>query len=232
LALKADPRCINDIYPKLPQAHEGVPASAWDACAAYRRGPATTISPILRFPMPSVTPMKSRGCVGPKRAGRRSIFVEDEAGRYGCNPMLPQSHSMGEYVFDHAWTPTRETGRTISCYSSGCGAFTPATGLACRFSEDGSPGRPCSLVPDRGPGGRWGPDQRLFHSRTFLQGRGPQGADRKKFSGTTPAVPLVPAKVQRLRGFPLRHSPPASAKAAIRRERQDRPGQQHLGCSG
>ncbi len=115
---------------KIAQGLKAVPASAWDACAlAAGTGKDDPVNPFVSHAFLSA--LEESGCVGPKAGWSPvHILVEDEAGTLlGAAPCYLKSHSMGEYVFDHAWADayTRAGGRYYPKLQVAV-PFTPATG--------------------------------------------------------------------------------------------------------
>ncbi|MDP8920818.1 MAG: GNAT family N-acetyltransferase [Pseudomonadota bacterium] len=115
---------------KIAQGLKAVPASAWDACAlAAGTGEDDPVNPFVSHAFLSA--LEESGCVGPKAGWSPvHILVEDEAGTLlGAAPCYLKSHSMGEYVFDHAWADayTRAGGRYYPKLQVAV-PFTPATG--------------------------------------------------------------------------------------------------------
>ena len=118
---------------KVAQSLKAVPAAAWDACA---------LSPMLNDggddephnPFVShafLSALEDSGCVG-GRSGWAPVHVvvEDEGGGIlGAAPCYLKSHSMGEYVFDHAWAEAYERagGRYYPKLQVAV-PFTPVTG--------------------------------------------------------------------------------------------------------
>ena len=115
---------------KIAQGLKAVPASAWDACAlSAGTGEDDPVNPFVSHAFLSA--LEESGCVGPKAGWSPvHILVEDEAGTLlGAAPCYLKSHSMGEYVFDHAWADayTRAGGRYYPKLQVAV-PFTPATG--------------------------------------------------------------------------------------------------------
>jgi predicted N-acyltransferase len=115
---------------KIAQGLKAVPASAWDACAlSAGSGDDDSVNPFVSHAFLSA--LEESGCVGPKAGWSPvHILVEDEAGTLlGAAPCYLKSHSMGEYVFDHAWADayTRAGGRYYPKLQVAV-PFTPATG--------------------------------------------------------------------------------------------------------
>jgi predicted N-acyltransferase len=115
---------------KIAQGLKAVPASAWDACAVSTgSGDDDPVNPFVSHAFLSA--LEDSGCVGPKAGWSPvHVLVEDEAGTLlGAAPCYLKSHSMGEYVFDHAWADayTRAGGRYYPKLQVAV-PFTPATG--------------------------------------------------------------------------------------------------------
>ncbi|MGO4571073.1 GNAT family N-acetyltransferase [Microvirga sp. 2TAF3] len=92
---------------KIAQGLKAVPAAAWDACAITRDkasvGDEDPFNPFVTHAFLSA--LEDAGCVGAKTGwAPLHVLVEDDAGALlGAAPCYLKSHSMGEYVFDHAW---------------------------------------------------------------------------------------------------------------------------------
>ncbi len=115
---------------KIAQGLKAVPASDWDACAVSAgSGDDDPVNPFVSHAFLSA--LEDSGCVGPKAGWSPvHVLVEDEAGALlGAAPCYLKSHSMGEYVFDHAWADayTRAGGRYYPKLQVAV-PFTPATG--------------------------------------------------------------------------------------------------------
>jgi predicted N-acyltransferase len=115
---------------KISQGLKAVPASDWDACAVSAgSGDDDPVNPFVSHAFLSA--LEDSGCVGPKAGWSPvHVLVEDEAGALlGAAPCYLKSHSMGEYVFDHAWADayTRAGGRYYPKLQVAV-PFTPATG--------------------------------------------------------------------------------------------------------
>jgi uncharacterized protein len=85
-------------------------AAAWDSCA--NPDPAT-YNPFVSHAF--LLALEEAGTVGGRTGWKpQHVILEDETGRFlGAAPSYLKSHSMGEYVFDHAWADayTRAGGR-------------------------------------------------------------------------------------------------------------------------
>ena len=115
---------------KIAQGLKAVPASDWDACAVSAgSGDDDPVNPFVSHAF--LSSLEDSGCVGPKAGWSPvHVLVEDEAGALlGAAPCYLKSHSMGEYVFDHAWADayTRAGGRYYPKLQVAV-PFTPATG--------------------------------------------------------------------------------------------------------
>ncbi|MCB8821020.1 GNAT family N-acetyltransferase [Microvirga rosea] len=91
---------------KVAQGLKAVPAAAWDACAFGGSNAAGDEDPHNPFVSHAfLSALEDSGCVGAKTGwAPLHVLVEDEAGALqGAAPCYLKSHSMGEYVFDHAW---------------------------------------------------------------------------------------------------------------------------------
>lgn len=91
---------------KVARGLKAVPAAAWDACGiggANASGDEDPFNPFVSHAFLSA--LEDSGCVGSKSGwAPLHLLVEDEAGALlGAAPCYLKSHSMGEYVFDHAW---------------------------------------------------------------------------------------------------------------------------------
>ena len=99
-----------------------VPAAAWDACVG-------DANPFVSHAFLKAIE-DSRSAVAETGWAPYHLVVEDTAGRFvGAAPMYLKSHSMGEYVFDHAWADAfeRAGGRYYPKLLVGV-PFTPVTG--------------------------------------------------------------------------------------------------------
>jgi predicted N-acyltransferase len=109
-----------------------VSAASWDACAFPGRRDVGDEDPHNPFVSHAfLSALEDSGCVG-RRTGWTPlhILVEDEGGALlGAAPCYFKTHSMGEYVFDHAWADayTRAGGHYYPKLQVAV-PFTPATG--------------------------------------------------------------------------------------------------------
>ncbi|MCB5176760.1 GNAT family N-acetyltransferase [Microvirga lenta] len=118
---------------KIAQGLKAVPAAAWDACAFPARtngdGAEDPHNPFVSHAFLSA--LEDSGCVGGRSGwAPLHIVVEDEAEKLlGAVPCYLKSHSMGEYVFDHAWADayTRAGGHYYPKLQVAV-PFTPVTG--------------------------------------------------------------------------------------------------------
>jgi predicted N-acyltransferase len=116
---------------KIAQGLKAVEAAEWDACAFPGDAGAGNdpYNPFVSHAFLSA--LEESGCVGAKTGwAPLHVLVEDEAGRVlGAAPCYLKSHSMGEYVFDHAWADayTRAGGRYYPKLQVSV-PFTPVTG--------------------------------------------------------------------------------------------------------
>ena len=89
---------------KVTQSLPAVSAAAWDRCAfAGRTGDDDPHNPFVSHAFLSA--LEEAGCVGGRTGwAPLHLLVEDEAGTLvAAAPCYLKSHSLGEYVFDHAW---------------------------------------------------------------------------------------------------------------------------------
>lgn len=102
-----------------------IPAAEWDALADA----GGTANPFVSHAYLSA--LEDAGCVGPRTGWHPAhLSVRDEAGGLvAAAPCYVKSHSMGEYVFDHAWAEalTRAGGEYYPKLQVAA-PFTPATG--------------------------------------------------------------------------------------------------------
>ncbi|KAB0268253.1 GNAT family N-acetyltransferase [Microvirga brassicacearum] len=106
-----------------------VSAASWDACAPSGRGDEDPHNPFVSYAFLSA--LEDSGCVG-KQTGWAPLHILAEGGDgalLGAAPCYLKSHSMGEYVFDHAWADAYERagGRYYPKLQVAV-PFTPATG--------------------------------------------------------------------------------------------------------
>ena len=138
----------SDIHLRSFRAIEEITPEKWDACAnpqnpsgRLREAPATLPSEIeaLRFreshnPFLShrflVALERSRSATAKQGWAPSHLLVEDADGQIlACAPAYLKSHSMGEYVFDHAWGDAYErAGGDYYPKLQVCVPFTPVTG--------------------------------------------------------------------------------------------------------
>lgn len=104
----------------------GVDPDAWNALA---NPPGAERDPFLSWAF--LEALEVSGCVGDDTGWLpRHLLAEDEAGRLlGAMPLYAKTHSMGEYVFDHAWADAYERagGRYYPKLLTAI-PFTPVTG--------------------------------------------------------------------------------------------------------
>lgn len=117
---------------KIAKSLTAVPATAWDSCAnsgPERPGDENPFNPFVSHAFLSA--LEESGCVGRETGWAPiHILVENEAGELlGAAPCYLKSHSMGEYVFDHAWADAYERagGRYYPKLQVAV-PFTPVTG--------------------------------------------------------------------------------------------------------
>jgi predicted N-acyltransferase len=121
-----------DLTVKIATGLGAVPAPDWDACAnppALNGAAAPAHNPFTTHAF--LSSLEDSGCVGGRSGWRPAhVLVEDADGRLlGAVAAYVKSHSMGEYVFDHAWADAYE--RAGGSYYPKVQAgvpFTPATG--------------------------------------------------------------------------------------------------------
>ncbi len=117
---------------KAAQSLSAVSAEGWDRCAHPAQGAPGDEDPCNPFVSHAfLSALEESGCVGGKTGWLPlHTLVEDEAGRLvAAAPAYLKSHSMGEYVFDHAWADAyaRAGGRYYPKLQVSV-PFTPATG--------------------------------------------------------------------------------------------------------
>lgn len=104
----------------------GVDPHAWDALA---NPPGAERDPFLSWAF--LEALEASGCVGDDTGWLpHHLLAEDEDGRLlGAMPLYAKTHSMGEYVFDHAWADAYERagGRYYPKLLTAI-PFTPVTG--------------------------------------------------------------------------------------------------------
>jgi uncharacterized protein len=116
---------------KIAQGLKAVEAAEWDACAYPGDAPEgeDPHNPFVSHAFLSA--LEDSGCVGQKTGwAPLHVLVEDAGERLlGAAPCYLKSHSMGEYVFDHAWADaySRAGGRYYPKLQVSV-PFTPVTG--------------------------------------------------------------------------------------------------------
>jgi predicted N-acyltransferase len=117
---------------KVASSLRAVPASAWDSCArgaARPEGGEDTDNPFVSHAF--LSSIEDSGCVGEGTGWRpMHLLVEDRSGTLrAAAPCYLKTHSLGEYVFDHAWADAymRAGGRYYPKLQV-CVPFTPVTG--------------------------------------------------------------------------------------------------------
>lgn len=100
---------------------EDVPALSWNACAQDS-------NPFISHEFLST--LEKSGCVNTKTGWTPlHILVHDGPTLVGCAPCYLKTHSMGEYVFDHAWAEAyMRAGGQYYPKLQVSAPFTPATG--------------------------------------------------------------------------------------------------------
>nr|WP_255616556.1 GNAT family N-acetyltransferase [Microvirga puerhi] len=112
---------------------KAVPAEAWDACAVGGTNASGDEDPFNPFVTHAfLSALEDSGCVGAKTGwAPLHLLVEDEAGALlGAAPCYLKSHSMGEYVFDHAWA---------DAYSRAGGRYYPKLQVSVPFTPVNGP---------------------------------------------------------------------------------------------
>src|SRR5690349_24994200 len=79
---------------------DSIPAAAWDSCANPSGSP---FNPFISHAF--LLALEKSGSAVRKTGwlGRHLALKDDTGGVLGVVPAYLKSHSMGEYVFDHAW---------------------------------------------------------------------------------------------------------------------------------
>jgi uncharacterized protein len=112
---------------KIAQGLKAVEAAEWDACAYPSDAPSgeDPHNPFVSHAFLSA--LEDSGCVGQKTGwAPLHVLVEDAGERLlGAAPCYLKSHSMGEYVFDHAWA---------DAYSRAGGRYYPKLQVAVPFT--------------------------------------------------------------------------------------------------
>ena len=115
------------------------------SASAESVSPQTTFNPFISHDFLSI--LEESGCVG-RRAGwlPQHLILEDPDGRaVAALPCYLKSHSMGEYVFDHAWADAYERAGGSYYPKLQCSVpFTPATGR--RFLTGPDIDRPAAIA--------------------------------------------------------------------------------------
>ncbi|QFU16681.1 GNAT family N-acetyltransferase [Microvirga thermotolerans] len=118
---------------KIATSLKAVPAADWDACAMGGDNAAGSDDPFNPFVSHAfLSALEEAGCVGPRTGwSPLHLLVEDEAGTLqGAAPCYLKSHSMGEYVFDHAWA---------DAYARAGGHYYPKLQVSIPFTPVGGP---------------------------------------------------------------------------------------------
>ena len=136
---------------RIVQSIAEVPAAIWDRCANPDAGGAIGLdgeaSPQQERYNPFITHAFLHALETSKSVGGRTgwvpthIVVETKAGAItAVAPCYIKSHSMGEYVFDHAWADAyQRAGLDYYPKLQVCVPFTPATGRRLLVSPDAGP---------------------------------------------------------------------------------------------
>ncbi len=143
---------------RIAQSIAEVDAAQWDACA----NPAPSTDPTPCAPAtdagerfnPFVTHAFLQALESSKSVGGRTgwmpthVLVENAAGRLqAVAPCYVKSHSMGEYVFDHAWADAyQRSGLDYYPKLQVCVPFTPATGRRLLVAADAEPAALATLI--------------------------------------------------------------------------------------
>jgi predicted N-acyltransferase len=107
-------------------ALDSVDAAAWDGLA---NPPGARFDPFISWDF--LQALEAAGCVGPHAGWEpQHLLAHDAAGRLvGAMPLYLKRHSMGEYVFDHAWADAmRRAGGNYYPKLQCAAPFTPVTG--------------------------------------------------------------------------------------------------------
>jgi hypothetical protein len=136
---------------RIVQSLESVPQAAWDACANApgresenrdeRRNPFVSHAFLIALE-------RSKSVGGGAGWAPAYTLVEDVSGRLvAVAPSYLKSHSLGEYVFDHAWAQAYEQagGRYYPKLQVAV-PFTPATGRRLLVAADAPPGAREALI--------------------------------------------------------------------------------------
>ena len=212
-----------------------VDPAAWDACAnppglSEDEAEGERFNPFVAHAF--LHALEASGSTGGRSGWTPAhVIVEDSAGRIvAAAPSYLKSHSLGEYVFDHAWADAYErAGGRYYPKLQVAAPFTPATGPPAARRE---PTRRRARArrwsgPARGsPAGEGLVDPRDLPDR---RGRGPARA--RRLSGPPRrAVPLPLRRILDLRRFSRRarlaqaQGDQARAAGGARRRRHDRMG--------
>ncbi len=123
---------------RIQHSIEDIPAAEWDACACPPQSPR---NPFLTHAF--LHAAEASGSAVAERGWQAAhVCVEDAAGTLlAAAPAYLKSHSMGEYVFDHAWADAfaRAGGNYYPKLLSAV-PFTPATGPRLLTRADGEAG--------------------------------------------------------------------------------------------
>jgi predicted N-acyltransferase len=123
---------------KIAQSLKAVPSDAWDSCALTHEDGITSLNPFASHAF--LSSLEDSTCVsGQKGWLPLHVTVEDEKGAMlGAAPLYLKSHSMGEYVFDHAWA---------DAFERAGGRYYPKLQAAIPFTPASSP----KLLVPEGP---------------------------------------------------------------------------------
>lgn len=143
-----------DLTIKIAPALDLVPAAAWDACAnpPLPSSDAGTerFNPFLCHAF--LSSLEESGCVRRETGwAPLHVLVEREGALVAAAPCYLKTHSMGEYVFDHAWADAYERagGRYYPKLQVSV-PFTPATGRRLLLRDLGDGAAQAALVEGLG----------------------------------------------------------------------------------
>ena len=128
---------------RIAQSIAEIDAAHWDACAnpaGAAPGTAERFNPFLSHAF--LLALETSRSVGGRTGWMPThVLVDDAAGRLqAAAPCYVKSHSMGEYVFDHAWADAyHRAGLDYYPKLQVCVPFTPATGRRLLVAADAEP---------------------------------------------------------------------------------------------